>query len=224
MNEARRRTRSNGSPSREWLSFFFAWLANPRRVGALFPSSASLAAAMTADLTPASAPIIELGPGTGAVTRSIIARGIPESRLALIEYRRDFARSLRREFPCARVHELDATRLQHIDLFAGERAGAVVSGIPLRLMSPSSVLALLHGAFERLRPGGAFYQFTYGREVPVARAILDGHGLEVTRMGATLTNLPPAVVYRIRRRSEHPLQYCTARAPIPGRTRDVAPS
>jgi phospholipid N-methyltransferase len=182
------------------LSFFLAWLANPLRVGAIAPSSVALANAITADLTPASAPVIELGPGTGVFTRSIIARGIPEHRLALIEYGADFADKLQRAFPRAYVHRMDATHLQHVELFNGERAGAIVSGIPLLLMPANGVIALLRGAFARLRSDGAFYQFTYGRDVPVPRAILDRLGLEATRIGGTLANFPPASVYRIRGR------------------------
>ena len=182
------------------LSFFLAWLANPRRVGSIVPSSAALADAITADLTPTSAPVIELGPGTGAFTRAIIARGIPEHRLALIEFEADFVDKLQRDFPRARVHRMDATHLQHVELFDGERAGAVVSGIPLLLMPMKSVIAMLEGAFERLRSDGAFYQFTYGRGAPIPRAILDRLGLRATRIGGTFANLPPAAVYRIRRR------------------------
>jgi phosphatidylethanolamine/phosphatidyl-N-methylethanolamine N-methyltransferase len=183
------------------LSFFLAWLANPRRVGAIVPSSPALADAITAGLSPASAPVIELGPGTGVITRSIIARGIPEHRLALIEYEADFVARLRREFPRAHVYRLDATRLRNVDLFDGERAGAVVSGIPLLLLPLKSVIALLEGAFERLRADGELYQFTYGRDAPIPGPILERLGLGAERVGSTLANLPPASVYRIRRSS-----------------------
>ena len=182
------------------LSFFLAWLSHPRRVGAIVPSSVALADAITADLTPASAPVIELGPGTGVFTRSIIARGIPEHRLALIENGGEFVAKLQRDFPAACVHRMDATRLKHVEFFDGEGAGAVVSGIPLLLMPMNSVIALLDGAFARLRGDGAFYQFTYGRGAPVNHAILDRLGLSATRIGGTFANLPPAAVYRIRRR------------------------
>jgi phospholipid N-methyltransferase len=184
------------------LSFFLAWLAHPRRVGAIVPSSAALADAITADLTPASAPVIELGPGTGVFTRSIIARGIPEHRLALIENGAEFVDKLQRDFPAAYVHRMDATRLRHVELFdgEGEGAGAVVSGIPLLLMPTRHVIALLEGAFDQLRSDGAFYQFTYGRGSPIPRGILDRLGLSATRIGGTFANLPPAAVYRIRRR------------------------
>ena len=183
------------------LSFFLAWLANPRRVGAIVPSSAALADAITADLTPASAPIIELGPGSGVFTRSIIARGIPENRLALIESGPEFVHKLEREFPRAFVRQMDATGLSRVELFGGESAGAIVSGIPLLLMPMKSVKALLDGAFERLRADGAFDQFTYGRGTPIPYAILRSLGLTAARIGGTFANLPPASVYRIRRRS-----------------------
>lgn len=181
------------------LSFFLAWLVNPRRIGAIAPSSAALANAITSDLTPASAPVIELGPGTGVFTRSIIARGIPEHRLALIEYESDFVNKLRRDFPHTQVHRMDATRLLNVTLFDGEKAGAIVSGIPLLLMPTKSKIALLRGAFQRLRSDGTFYQFTYGHDAPVTRAILNRLGLEATRIGGTFANIPPASVYRIRR-------------------------
>jgi phosphatidylethanolamine/phosphatidyl-N-methylethanolamine N-methyltransferase len=186
------------------LSFFLAWLANPLRVGAVSPSSPALADAITAEITPGCAPIIELGPGTGVFTRSLLARGIPEDRLALIEYSADFARKLQLRFPRAEVLRMDATRLKYIQLFEGERAGAVVSGLPLLLMPPKNVIAILEGAFEHLRPDGAIYQFTYGPESPVPRAILDQLGLKATRVGRALANVPPATVYRIRRRQTRP--------------------
>jgi len=184
------------------LSFFLAWLAHPRRVGAIVPSSTALADAITADLTPASAPVIELGPGTGVFTRSIIARGIPEHRLALIEKGAEFVGRLQREFPDAHVHRMDATRLQHVELFDGEDAGAVVSGIPLLLMPMTSVIALLEGAFDRLRADGAFYQFTYGMSCPVPRPILDRLGLRATLVDRALLNMPPAAVYKLTRRPQ----------------------
>jgi hypothetical protein len=68
-------------------------------------------------------------------------------------------------------------------------------------MSPSDLVTLLQGAVERLRHDGALYRFTFGWSVPIAAAVLDRLGLTAVRMSATLGNLPPAVVCRIRRRS-----------------------
>jgi phosphatidylethanolamine/phosphatidyl-N-methylethanolamine N-methyltransferase len=62
------------------------------------------------------------------------------------------------------------------------------------------VIAILEASFGHLRPEGAFYQFTYGPRCPVSRALLDRLGLKATRIGWAFANVPPAAVYRIRRR------------------------
>ncbi len=179
--------------------FLRAFLADPRRVSAVAPSGRALAKAITAEISPDSAPVIELGPGTGAFTHWLIERGIPEHRLVLIESGSDFAQLLRTRYPEARVLRMDAAHLRHVALFDGEQAGAAVSGLPLLSMSARHVIAVLNGAFRHLRPGGAFYQFTYGPRCPVPRAILERLGLTAVRIGRALVNVPPAGVYRITR-------------------------
>jgi phosphatidylethanolamine/phosphatidyl-N-methylethanolamine N-methyltransferase len=67
-------------------------------------------------------------------------------------------------------------------------------------MSPLKVTAILTGAFSYLRPGGAFYQFTYANRCPVPRRLLDRLGLKSTRVGRALLNVPPATVYKLTRR------------------------
>jgi phosphatidylethanolamine/phosphatidyl-N-methylethanolamine N-methyltransferase len=187
-------------PMGDVLSFFLSWLANPVRTGALAPSGRSLADAITAEISPATGPVIELGPGTGVFTRALLARGVPERQLALIEYSSDFARVLQFRFPQATVLWMDASRLDSITLFGGEPAGAVVSGLPLLSMSARKAMAVLSGAFNQLRAGGAFYQFTYGPLCPVPRPILDRLGLKAKRIGGTFANMPPAAVYKLTRR------------------------
>ena len=181
-------------------AFFRAWVRDPKRVAAIVPSSASLAAAMTASIAPSCAPVIELGPGTGVFTEALLGRGVPEHRIALVELGEDFAESLRRRFPLATLVLHDASRLGSLQLFGGEPAGAVVSGLPLLSMTPARVRRVLQDAFARLRPGGAFYQFTYGFRCPVPPRLLARLGLKATRVGVALRNLPPAAIYRIERR------------------------
>jgi phosphatidylethanolamine/phosphatidyl-N-methylethanolamine N-methyltransferase len=182
------------------LAFLRAWLADPLRVAAVAPSSPALAEVITAEITPESAPVIELGPGTGVFTRALLARGVPEEKLALVERNAEFARLLELRFPFARVLRLDAARLGQVDPFGGVQAGAVVSGLPFLATPPRKILATLVAAFRHLRPDGAFYQFTYGLRCPVRRVVLDRLDLQATRVGRTLANVPPAAVYRIDRR------------------------
>ena len=180
-------------------AFLREWLSDPLRVAAIVPSGRALAEMMTRDLDAASAPVIELGPGTGAFTDALLKRGIPEDRLALIETGSNFVNLLRLRLPRATVLAIDATQLRKVILFDGEPAGAVVSGLPVLAMPPRAVMLIVYGAFVHLRPGGAMYQFTYGPVCPVKRQILDRLGLESKRIGGTMINLPPASVYRITR-------------------------
>lgn len=183
------------------ISFFLQWLAAPLRVGAVAPSSPQLAKAITAEISAANAPVIELGPGSGVFTRALIERGIPQERLALVERSEAFAGHLAVQFPQARVLCIDAARLEARAAIGGERAGAVVSGLPLLLMPAQTIATILERAFECLRPEGAFYQFTYGPRAPVSRAVLDRLGLVAARVATAPGNFPPAFVYRLRRRT-----------------------
>lgn len=96
-----------------------------------------------------------------------------------------------------------------MELFRGEAAGAVISGLPLLSMSRQKVMAILSASFSHMRYDAAFYQFTYGPRCPVPRTVLDRLGLRAKRIGFTCANLPPASVYRIRRRRSLYLERCS---------------
>lgn len=191
--------------TRDVLSFLRAWTAHPGRVGAVMPSGASLADLITSEISAESAPILELGPGTGVFTRALLARGIHEEDLVLVETAPEFARMLETRFPLARVLCMDATELASRPLFDGPAAGGVVSGIPLLNLQLPQIAAIVSGAFAYLRPQAAFYQFTYGPRCPVTQAVLQQLGLQATCLGRALLNVPPASVYKISRvEDRHP--------------------
>jgi phospholipid N-methyltransferase len=180
--------------------FFRSWLSDPLRVAAIAPSGEALGQLMTREIARGDGPILELGPGTGVFTRALLARGIRESDLTLVEAGSDFARVLEVRFPQARIFWMDAAHLGRYEIFPEACVAAVVSGLPLLSMSPRKVTYILSGAFAYIRPGGAFYQFTYGPRCPVPRPILDRLGLKATHIGRAVRNIPPAAVYRITRR------------------------
>jgi len=183
------------------LCFFRSWTRAPLQVGAIAPSGRALAEVISSEITAGCGPVIELGPGTGVFTRALLARGVKECDLTLVERNTDFVPLLQARFPEARVLNMDAARLDPLNLHRSEKAAAVISGLPLLVMPPRRVLAILAAAFRCLRSGGALYQFTYGLTCPVRRPYLDRLGLKATRVGGALRNLPPATVYRISRRS-----------------------
>ncbi|MDX6804871.1 phospholipid methyltransferase [Terrihabitans rhizophilus] len=184
----------------EAFSFFRAWVKDPWRVAAISPSGPALANLMTSGISADTGPVIELGPGTGAFTRALLERGVRQSDLALVEFGSEFATALHHRYPRVRTLWMDAARLHTVRLFDGRPAGAVVSGLPLLSMPARKVAAILNSSFRKMDPGGSFYQFTYGMGCPVPRRILDHLGLQAVRTGGTLSNLPPASVYRIQRK------------------------
>ncbi|MEF0940180.1 class I SAM-dependent methyltransferase [Rhizobium sp. BR 362] len=203
----------------EFVLFFRSWVSDPMRVAAIAPSGERLARLMTQEIEALDGPILELGPGTGVFTRALLARGLPEKDLTLIEFGEEFTGQLRGRFPEARVVQMDAAQLVQCGLFADAPFGAVVSGLPLLSMSPEKIIAIVGGAFATMRPGGALYQFTYGPRCPVSRSILDRLGLKAVRIGGTVRNIPPAGVYRISRRK--PLEISIDRCRYHGREVDA---
>lgn len=184
---------------KETLTFLRATRADTSRVGAIAPSGPTLARLMTRDIGRHSGLVVELGPGTGVLTRALLKQGVREKDLTLVECCQEFAVMLRKKFPEARVLEMDAGRLHQHEPFLEGAVGAIVSGLPLLNMSPPSVLRILRGAFRWMRPSGAFYQFTYGPRCPVSKLCLERLGLGALCTGRALVNLPPASVYRIRK-------------------------
>ncbi len=182
------------------LRFFRAWMFDPLRVASITPSSAALARLMVSEISAATGSVIELGPGTGVFTQALIRQGISEEKLILVEKGAEFAAMLGPRFPRARLLCIDAAEIGGAIGSRSAQAGAVVSGLPLLSMPASTVAAILAGSFAHLREDGSFYQFTYGPRCPVPGGLLEGLGLEATRMGRTLRNIPPAAVYRIARR------------------------
>ena len=115
-----------------------------------------------------------MDPGTGPFTRALLARGVRENDLTLIEADGDFAALLKRRFPGARIFEMDAVGACAICRCSTARFWVPpISGLPFRLISPRKTLAILEGVFANLRPGGALYQFTLGQRCPFDQPLLD---------------------------------------------------
>ncbi|HZL14464.1 MAG TPA: rRNA adenine N-6-methyltransferase family protein, partial [Verrucomicrobiae bacterium] len=84
--------------------FLREWFANPQRTGSVTPSSPKLAAAMARWLpSDPESFVLELGPGTGAVTEALLRRGLREDRLVAIEHNPKLAKLLREKFPRAHI-------------------------------------------------------------------------------------------------------------------------
>jgi phosphatidylethanolamine/phosphatidyl-N-methylethanolamine N-methyltransferase len=184
--------------------FFRGWLERPLTVGAIAPSGRALARRMARAVDPADPrAVIELGAGTGPVTRAILERGLPPGQLASIERHPDFCRVLRERFPGVVVIEGDVVELERLAAgFAGPgEVQAVVSSLPLLSLPKRVMEAAVAQSMVLLAAGGTFVQFTYGPSSPIPRSLMERHGLEGRRVALVAVNLPPASVWHYRRRA-----------------------
>jgi phosphatidylethanolamine/phosphatidyl-N-methylethanolamine N-methyltransferase len=180
--------------------FFKSLVAAPRLTGAVAPSGRALARAMAAAVDPGtSGLVVELGPGTGPVTRALIERGVDQRRLVLVEYDPRFCRMLESRFEGVRVIEGDAYDLPRtLSEFGAVNIAAVVSSLPLLNQPPHRRETLIGDAFAMMRPEGVFVQFTYGLHSPIPREACSGR-YAARRGPAIWRNLPPARVWTYRR-------------------------
>jgi len=177
--------------------FFRQWLRAPLQTGAVLPSGSALVKALAGEVDPADpGVVVELGAGTGAVTKALLDRGVAPERLYVIERNPEFVALLRRRFPEARVLHADATHLHDLLPQHGvEVVSQVVSGLPLRSLPFEVERGVLRAAFRMLAPGRRFIQFTYGFTAPIHPEIKKRLGLVGHPVTRVLLNIPPAVVW-----------------------------
>jgi phosphatidylethanolamine/phosphatidyl-N-methylethanolamine N-methyltransferase len=177
--------------------FLRAWMSAPLVTAAILPSGRALSRAVAAAVDPATpGAIVELGPGTGAVTEALVERGIQPERLILIEFLPEFCELLRRRYPAARVIAGDAFEAPSILRYLGVGPlAAVVSGLPLYSKEPKHRERLLHDML-RLGPSGMpFVQATNFARSPIPFDPQDIAGASSPRVWF---NLLPALVWTYR--------------------------
>src|SRR6202049_1060714 len=115
------------------VRFLRSWIEKPLHMGAVMPSGRLLARTMAqyVDIK-STGPVVELGPGTGAITNALIEHGVDQRRLVLVEYNPGFCALLRDRYPHAKVVQGDAYSLRDsLRNMLSAPASAVVSGLPL---------------------------------------------------------------------------------------------
>lgn len=162
--------------------------------GTITPSSKVLIKALLApiDFTAARC-IIELGPGTGCVTRSILERMHPDCVLICFEVNSDFIGQLE-ALQDSRLRVVNAcassirTILDDLDI---EEVDHIVSSLPLALIDDEVVKRILESVRANLREGGRYLQYQYSLSnyaelKPIFKNV---------KLDFTFRNMPPAFVY-----------------------------
>jgi len=174
--------------------FLRRWLANPLQMGSVIPSSPVLCRRIAAVVERKEDEVVlELGAGTGVVSRALLNAGIPPERLVVVEIVPDMAEHLRRVLPGVNVIQGDAFELSRAlpERMQG-KVGTAICGIPLVVL-PLEQQRRFVDAVERVAPGKGFLLYTYCITSPLPYRKL---GLTARREAWTPLNIPPASVWR----------------------------
>ncbi len=199
------------SPLSTMLSFSRAFLKSPLSMGMLCPSSSYLSQKIAKQVsndvihtlqsqilmendsqqrpTEPQGYIFELGAGTGAVTKALLKRGIPASRLFLFETSPIQCKLLRKNFPQLRVIQDDAAQMKKY-LPKNAYVASIVSSLPF-VSLPRAVSIEVIVAIKSLLGKNPLIQYTY---LLNQRTLLEKNGFVVCNKHTVWFNLPPARV------------------------------
>ncbi|MFG2532138.1 class I SAM-dependent methyltransferase [Streptomyces sp. NPDC048516] len=223
MNENTTHRHARAQRATEGWAFFVESIRNHRTVGSIAPSSKSLAGLLADPLrerAPQISNVLEVGAGTGSVTRVLLPRMSRGSRLDIVEANAHFAAHLRRlvrgypnlpaEQEQVRVHNVYVEQLT-----TDRRYDVIVSGLPFSNFSPRQVEEIMGHYFHLLRPGGTLTYFSYcgsrwvrtfltsrpeaRRQRDVKDLLNQYHHRYATGCWTVWGNLPPAQVWQLRR-------------------------
>jgi phosphatidylethanolamine/phosphatidyl-N-methylethanolamine N-methyltransferase len=180
------------------LKFFKGWIDKPRAVGSIVPTSSVTAARMASIVdTKSGLPVLEVGPGTGVITKAILKRGVKPAALYTVEYSHDFVTHLRRNYPGVNVIEGDGFNLDDtLGDMRGTMFDSVVSGVPLLNFPVARRVAYLENLLKRIPHGRPVVQLTYGPKSPIPPGL---GNYTVERFHFILRNIPPTQLWLYRR-------------------------
>ena len=181
--------------SLSWIQRFFK---NPKQVASIAPSSPALAQSVALAAhrrQPDAKRLIELGPGSGAVTRSLVDMpGRPE--ILAVEFNTDLVALMRHRFPGVHCVHGDARALPMITKnLSWKPVDLIVSSLGLRAMSATDVRAFVMAMDQCLLPGGTLVQYTYGLASPIPQSVCRDLNWSYTVWETVWFNLPPARVF-----------------------------
>jgi len=174
-------------------------MQNPSDVGAVLKSSRNLAdhMATTAGVREADL-VVEYGPGTGAITQSIVEQAPDPSKIHCLEINVTFVELLRRQYPLIHVHNDSATDVcQCLSNLGHTSVDAIVSGLPFSMFDSALQNEIISETHNVLAPGGKFVTFIYcgSPYLPKGRSFqnnLSKHFKSVEKSQVIWKNFPPA--------------------------------
>ena len=178
---------------REKVRFFRSFLANPRAVGAILPTSRRTVRDMLdmADFERART-VVELGAGTGVYTEEVIARLRPDARFLAFEVDPDLIATLSGRIEDPRLQVINDSAENVGDYLDGAKVDVVVSGLPFTSLPPPVKRNVFGAMRSVLAPDGVMVAIQYST---MAQRDLESHFASVRRRVSPV-NVPPAFLFR----------------------------
>ena len=179
----------------ERLLFLSSFVAHPRRVGAVLPTSRAAVRDMLdlAEVERAQL-VVELGAGTGSHTAVLLERLAPQAELLAFEIDAALAAGLSRKLADRRLHVLVRSAEDVEEVLAGRRPEIVVSALPFTSLPAGTGRRILAATARVLAPGGTLLVLQYS---PLLAGELSRLFGSVTRR-VSLLNVPPAFLFACR--------------------------
>jgi phosphatidylethanolamine/phosphatidyl-N-methylethanolamine N-methyltransferase len=180
------------------IRFIRGMMAEPKTVGAIMPTSARMAAKMASIIdTGSGLPVLELGPGTGVITKAILAMGVKPENLVSVEYSTQFYDHLVEKFPGVRFVNGDAFNIEEtLAEYRGQKFDCVISGIPLLNFPMHARVKLVESLLDLMPTGRPVVQFSYGPKSPIAKR---PEIYKVEHFDIILRNIPPAQIWHYKK-------------------------
>jgi phosphatidylethanolamine/phosphatidyl-N-methylethanolamine N-methyltransferase len=177
------------------LLFLQRMVVSPKSIGAVLPSSKRLAIYMAKEALKSfdhsEDYILEVGAGTGRMTRALLDLGLSPQKLLCVELDLKLHNYMAQKFSMVTTIQGNATNLATlIDREKQGKISTIISGIPMRNLSAIEQNLLVQAYLSVLKPMGSILQFTYGGISPFSVP-----GLKGEKLARIYCNLPPATVW-----------------------------
>lgn len=178
--------------------FWRGLFRHPAKVGSICPSSRFLAAKMASLLPAKIETLVEVGAGTGAITRKL--HQTDHQQLVIFECESRFCDHLQKHYPVAKVVNDSIERLSHYQqVQQWPEINAIASSLPLLNFSKGLRARILTELLAVMPIGGTLVQFTYGKNNPAVDMTQDWHDAVKTSAHKVWLNMPPATVWCYRK-------------------------
>ncbi len=182
-------------------TFFREFTRSPGKVGSITPSSKFLADEMIelADIEPGHV-VVELGAGTGPVTRRL-GDVLTNNPFLALEPNPEMAKWVREQVPEAEVVEGFAQDLPQLMAEWGyPKADRIVSSLPFGIWNEELQDEVMAAVLSCLKPEGRMVTFTYLHSQVLPASVrfkkkLQSSFVDIRKSKPILANVPPAFVY-----------------------------